>query len=88
MALPKQVQKQSEEVQELYKELNEDEATEEPVVDAPTSDSVEEPAAESSDERSEDHQDSDWAQNTEHFRVCTTQKSLNCTSKYRIKMQN
>tara|TARA_R100000808_G_C2155041_1_gene166723 strand:+ start:1127 stop:2083 length:957 start_codon:yes stop_codon:yes gene_type:complete len=62
MALPKQVQKQSEEVQELYKELNEDEATEEPVVDAPTSDSVEEPAAESSDERSEDHQDSDWAQ--------------------------
>ena len=53
MAIPKQVQKQSEAVQELYKELNEEEVNEnqevkETLEDVPAADSVEEVAVESS----------------------------------------
>jgi len=67
MALPKQVQKQSEAVQELYKELNEPEENTvgETVVEEelPTADSVEETAAESSVEQSGDRQSGEnWQQ--------------------------
>ena len=69
MAIPKQVQKQSEAVQELYKELNEDEVNENqevetPEEEVPTADSVEEVAVESSGEHSEGSQEksTNWQQ--------------------------
>lgn len=74
MAIPKQVQKQSEAVQELYKEINgteevnENQETpqEEEVTEAvPAADSVEEVAVESSGEHSEDNQEkstTNWQQ--------------------------
>ena len=69
MAIPKQVQKQSEAVQELYKELNEEEVNEnqevkETLEDVPAADSVEEVAVESSGEHSEDNQEknANWQQ--------------------------
>jgi hypothetical protein len=73
MAIPKQVQKQSEAVQELYKELNTDEVNENqeaPQAEAeatetiPPADSVEEVAVESSGEHSEDNQEkgTNWQQ--------------------------
>lgn len=71
MALPKQVQKQSEAVQDLYKELKEEEVKETSVEETaentpesePNADSkVEEVAAESSGEHSEDNQDGEWQQ--------------------------
>ena len=73
MAIPKQVQKQSEAVQELYKELNEEEVNEnqeapqqeaEATETVPAADSVEEVAVESSGEHSEGSQEksTNWQQ--------------------------
>ena len=73
MAIPKQVQKQSEAVQELYKELNEEEVNEnqeapqqeeQALEEVPTADSVEEVAVESSGEHSEGSQEksTNWQQ--------------------------
>lgn len=73
MAIPKQVQKQSEAVQELYKELNEEEVNENQEAPqgemaapetVPAADSVEEVAVESSGEHSEGNQEKDanWQQ--------------------------
>jgi len=73
MAIPKQVQKQSEAVQELYKELNEEEVNEnqeapqqevEAPETVPAADSVEEVAVESSGEHSGGNQEKDanWQQ--------------------------
>ena len=73
MAIPKQVQKQSEAVQELYKELNEEEVNEnqeapqqeaEATETVPAADSVEEVAVESSGEHSGDNQEksTNWQQ--------------------------
>lgn len=69
MAIPKQVQKQSEAVQELYKELNEEEVNEnqgveETLEDVPAADSVEEVAVESSGEHSGGNQEksTNWQQ--------------------------
>lgn len=70
MAIPKQVQKQSEAVQELYKELNEDEVQEAPAEEAvesapesePNADNVTEIAADSSGEQSEERQGTDFEQ--------------------------
>lgn len=73
MAIPKQVQKQSEAVQELYKELNEEEVNEnqeapqqeaEAPETVPAANSVEEVAVESSGEHSEGNQEksTNWQQ--------------------------
>ena len=72
MAIPKQVQKQSEAVQELYKELKEDEVQEAPVEETaesapesePSADNVTEIAAASSVEQSGERQEekADWRQ--------------------------
>jgi len=70
MAVPKQVQKQSEAVQDLYKELNEDTEKETPVeetvaevpVSEPNADNEAEVAAESSEEQTEERQDTEWQQ--------------------------
>lgn len=69
MAIPKQVQKQSEAVQELYKELNDEEVNEnqeveETLEDVPAADSVDEVAATPSEEHSGGNQEdsTNWQQ--------------------------